>query len=284
MRPWPDNVNQSNNIENPPMDHTGHFLHRIDQADGPGLIAFVVDALPPEQETVWHRHVRGQFMYVESGLICVRTRHGLWTLTPHRVGWMPPGEEHTANVVQASRGWGVFVAPHAAAGMPSDPSVLGTNELMRALVHRAAAWADSDQLDDEQQRIMEVLMDEMRRARIADYPLHLPMPDDRRLVRIAHSLLSQPETHRNLEAWASWAGLSSRTLSRLFRRETGCSFAQWRQQARLSRALERLAVGEPVAEVADALGYGSVSAFVAMFRRHFGQPPARYFAQRSAPA
>jgi AraC-like DNA-binding protein len=248
------------------------------------LIAFVVDDLPPEQESSWHSHLRGQFMYVESGLVCVRTRLGLWTLTPHRVGWMPPGEEHTVSVIQPTRGWGAFVAPQAATGMPSEPSVLGANELMRALVHRAANWADSDQLDSEQQHIMEVLMDEMRRARIADHPLHLPMPEDRRLMRVAQNLLTQPHDNRSLEAWADWAGLSARSLSRLFRRETGCSFAQWRQQARLSRALERLAVGDPVSEVADALGYGSVSAFVAMFRRHFGQPPARYFAQRSAPA
>jgi len=265
------------------MGHAEHF-QRIERADGPGLIAFVVDDLPPEGESQWHRHVRGQFMYVESGLVCVRTRLGWWTLTPHRVGWMPPGEEHTASVIQSTRGWGMFVAPQAAIGMPEEPAVLGANELMRALVHRASAWADSDRLDDEQQRIMDVLMDEMRRARIADYPLHLPMPADRRLLRIALGLLAEPHDNRSLEAWANWAGLSSRSLSRLFRSETGCSFAQWRQQARLSRALEQLAVGDPVAEVADSLGYVSVSAFVAMFRRQFGQPPARYFAQRHAPA
>ena len=71
-------------------------------------------------------------------------------------------------------------------------------------------------------------------------------------------------------------------MSRLFRAETALSFAQWRQQARLSRGLEHLAEGMLVAAVADALGYVSVSAFVAMFRRNFGQPPARYFAQHPA--
>jgi AraC-like DNA-binding protein len=48
--------------------------------------------------------------------------------------------------------------------------------------------------------------------------------------------------------------------------------------------LQPLAAGTPVAAVADALGYVSVSAFVAMFRRNFGQPPARYFAGRPLPA
>lgn len=266
------------------MDAARQF-QRIERAHGPGLIAYVVDDMAPDAESVWHRHVRGQFMYVETGLVCVRTRAGMWALTAHHVGWMPPAEEHTVTVVEPTRGWGVFVAPWAAASMPSTPSVLGANELMRALVHRAASWADVDELDDGQQRIMDVLLDEMRRARIPDGPLHLPMPEDRRLLRIAQALLAEPHDTRKLEAWAGWAGLSPRSLSRLFRSETGCSFAQWRQQARLVRALERLADGDAVAEVAevaDAMGYASASAFVAMFRRHFGQSPGRYVMARSS--
>lgn len=139
MRPpvWPDDVIRSNNVAKPPMDHSPH-ARRLEDAHGPALIAFVVEDLPPEQESVWHRPLRGQFMYVESGLVCVCTRLGLWTLTPHRLGWMPPGEEHTVSVVQHICGWGVFVAPHAIIGMPAEPSVLGANELIRALVHRAA--------------------------------------------------------------------------------------------------------------------------------------------------
>ncbi|MFP3561286.1 AraC family transcriptional regulator, partial [Paraburkholderia sp. SIMBA_049] len=85
-------------------------------------------------------------------------------------------------------------------------------------------------------RMSIVLLDEMRRA--PHEPLHLPMPRDRRLLRIANAILGQPHDSRTLDAWAEWAGLSARTLSRLFVAETGTSFAQWRQQARLTHALE----------------------------------------------
>jgi methylphosphotriester-DNA--protein-cysteine methyltransferase len=43
-------------------------------------------------------------------------------------------------------------------------------------------------------------------------------------------------------------------------KETGMTFGQWRQQARLLRALELLATGEKVIDVALALGYESPSA------------------------
>lgn len=58
------------------------------------------------------------------------------------------------------------------------------------------------------------------------------------------------------------------------------SFAEWRQQARLVHSLEKLAQGDTVGNVADALGYATASNFIAMFRRAFGETPARYFAKR----
>jgi len=174
----------------------------------------------------------------------------------------------------------VFVAPLDCGCLPIEPCVLGVTELMRALVRRASSWVWETQLDESQERITAVLLEEICSAQRER--LHLPMPVDRRALRIAVALLENPNDNRGLDERAAWAGLSSRSLSRLFRSETALSFAQWRQLARLSRGLERLADGEPVSAVADALGYASVSAFVAMFRRSFGQPPARYFAAQSA--
>lgn len=259
----------------------GDALRQLERADGPALIAFVVDRDDDGMsggESEWHRHVRGQFFYLEKGLISVRTHEGAWTLPPHRVGWLPPGVMHTVRMSETSRGWGVYVAPEAACGLPETTCILNANDLMRALVHRAATWSNQDELSTEQERVLAVLMDEMRHA--PHEPLHLNMPTDRRLQRIAHAVLERPDDVRSLDQWADWAGVSARTVSRLFRAQTGVSFAQWRQQARLTRGLERLAAGEPVATVADALGYASVSAFVAMFRRSFGLSPGRYFSER----
>ena len=268
------------------MSHGDAMFERIENADGPPLIAFLVDGSgghePHVEESDWHRHARGQFFYVERGMVSIRTRAGAWALPPQRVGWMPPGELHTVRMSAALRGWGVFVAPQAADGMPGHTCVLGANDLMRALVLRAADWAMLDVLDEQQERLLRVLMDELRRA--PPMPPQLNLPSDRRVLRVAHAVLEHPQDDRSLEEWAAWGGLSARNLSRLFRRETGASFAQWRQQARLGHALELLADGTAVSQVADALGYASVSAFVAMFRRAFGQSPGRYFERMPASA
>ena len=72
------------------------------------------------------------------------------------------------------------------------------------------------------------------------------------------------------------AGQGHGSFTRLFRRETGMSFADWRQQACLSVALPRLAEGVAVTAVALDLGYDSPASFSTMFKRVLGVSPSRY--------
>lgn len=249
----------------------------LEQADGPPLLAFLAHKpLALEHAVDWHRHVRGQVICVDEGLLNTRTEHGQWSLPPGCAGWMPPQAMHTVQIAGPLRGYVLLVAPAACAALPDRPCVIGLNGLLRELLLRVAAWGVPEALDAEQQRICAVLLDELRQAPIER--LHLPMPSDRRLLRIAAQLLATPADGRSLAQWAHWAGLSPRSLSRHFRDETGLGFAGWRQQARLAEALRQLTDGASVADVAHRLGYSSSSAFVTAFRGHFGHPPARYLA------
>ncbi|MBB5371264.1 MULTISPECIES: helix-turn-helix domain-containing protein [unclassified Janthinobacterium] len=252
-----------------------------EQADGPPLIVLWSDDGPKSQfqlgtrEVDWHRHVRGQMMCVESGVVHVRTRQGSWILPPHRAGWLPPGQEHKVSIAGSMSGWSLLLAPDACAGLPAQPCVIGSSEVLVAMVRRAATWPQQAPLTAAQQRMMAVLLDELADA--PQEPLHLPMPADRRLLAVAKAVLAQPDSQRSLQEWALWGAMSARTLSRLFPAETGMSFAQWRTQAGLLHALERLAHGDAVAEIAHSLGYATPSNFIAMFRRSLGVSPGRYF-------
>ncbi|MDV5357558.1 AraC family transcriptional regulator [Enterobacter asburiae] len=145
--------------------------------------------------------------------------------------------------------------------------------LLREAVARAAGFQEMT-LTPSQERLAGVIIDEI--GALPEVDLGLPMPQDPRLIRIAHALTARPDEDRRLEAWAAWAGISSRTLSRRFSAETGFSFSEWRQRVRLLRALELLAAGKPVTAIALELGYDNVSAFIALFSRVFGTTPGRY--------
>jgi AraC-like DNA-binding protein len=259
------------------------FSETAERIDGPPVIAFWGSKEPGDEhhmamrEIGWHSHRRGQFFCVESGLVRIRTEHGSWILPPRRVGWVPPDALHEVTITGRLTGWGAMLSPAAAEGLPPHACVMAASDLLRSLVRKAMTFATVDLLSPEQERLAAVLLDEIRMA--PQEPLHLPMPSDARLVCLAMTLLESPSDDRSFAALTRGVGISERTGRRLFLAETGMTFLQWRQQAKLTLALERLVRGETVGEVADQLGYATPSNFIAMFRRAFGAPPARYFAR-----
>jgi AraC-like DNA-binding protein len=270
----------------------GHTIERaferFDIADGPPLVAFwgkevaESDLHLHQMEVDWHSHVRGQLFCVENGLVRIETRHEALLYPLHRLGWMPPNLDHKIAISGTLRGWGVLLRPDLCACLPPEPCVMGASTLLRALVERAADWTDPAEVTPDRARLIEVMLDEIRGA--PRQQLHLPMPRDPRALRIAERLVARPDLSDTLEELARWAGLSERTARRVFHAETNMHFSHWRQQMRLTLAMERLARGEPVNAVADAVGYASPSNFIAMFRRAFGLSPARFFTDRSGPA
>jgi AraC-like DNA-binding protein len=116
-------------------------------------------------------------------------------------------------------------------------------------------------------------MDALRLA--PDQPLHLTLPRDPRLRRIADRLLAEPGLSRDLARLAAQDGLTQRSASRMFLAETGMGLGAWCQQLRLLAGSRLLAEGCTVGEVSDALGYGQESAFIAMFKRCTGRSPGK---------
>ncbi|RKP46168.1 AraC family transcriptional regulator [Pararobbsia silviterrae] len=225
------------------------------------------------RDTAPHSHARGQLMGAISGLVSVGLDKQHWVVPAIHAIWIPPHHTHSIRSHGPFSGWSVFVRESRCATLPPTPRAIRTNPLLREAIHRAATWPGID-LNPAQTHIAEVILEEIASA--DEVALGLPEPEDPRLVRIAQALTRDLADDRRLEAWAQWAGVAPRTLSRKFAAETGLSFAQWRQQARVLRALELLADDVPVTTIALELGYDNVSAFIDMFRRVMGVTPGRY--------
>lgn len=106
----------------------------------------------------------------------------------------------------------------------------------------------------------------------------MALPADKRLRSLCEAVIDQPARHATLAGWAAEVGASQRTVARLFRDELQTSFAQWRQQVLLAKALQLAARKRPMSHIAAELGYASASAFTAMVTRSVGMPPSRFFA------
>ncbi|MEP7456679.1 helix-turn-helix transcriptional regulator [Phyllobacterium sp. SB3] len=199
---------------------------------------------------------------------------GRWVVPATHAAWIPPHMDHQLLSHGPFEGWSVYVSEELCSKLPSRPFIIKITGLLREAVTRSMSW-ENPRLTPAEQRIADVILDEIAQA--PEEPFSLPMPIDTRLVRIANALIKHPHDNRRMHEWAAWAAIAPRTLSRRFHKETGYSFMEWRQRARLMRALELLSEKTQVTTIAFDLGYDNVSAFISMFRKTFGVTPGRYF-------
>lgn len=227
-------------------------------------------------DTGVHSHPHAQLSHALQGVMVVSTTQGLWVVPPTRALWMPPEVPHRLRTIGTVKMRMAFVRPDVAQDLPQRCSVIGVSALLRELILAAIAITPPYDDDSRNGRLMRLLLDEMRQ--VPTLPLHLPTPADPRLREIADAITREPHERTTAVQWAARLRIDPKTLHRMFVREVGMTFGEWRQQAKLLAALEMLAAGVKVLDVALELGYASPSAFATMFKRQFGVAPSSFFA------
>jgi len=227
-----------------------------------------------------HAHTWHQLLYAVRGVMTLSAAGGSWIVPVHRGAWIPAAVEHAIRMSGAVSMRTLYIDPLVARDLPRTCRTVDVSPLLRELVLDVVGRGSLDRRVPSERHLLDVLLDQIRGIRPGG--VHLPEPRDARARRVADLLEDDPSDRRTLAALARGSGASERTLQRLFRSETGMSFAGWRQQLRLGRALQRLAAGSSVTSVALDTGYASVSAFVSIFRRTFGQTPGRYLREVDA--
>ncbi|MBP0444601.1 helix-turn-helix domain-containing protein [Roseomonas sp. SSH11] len=241
-----------------------------DAVDRP-LAAFRRDYTEGES-TGRHNHARAQLIYALRGVMRITTDAASFVVPAGRALWVPAGEPHSVAIVGLVAMRALFLREDAARAGPRGVAVLAASPLLRELI---LAACDEPLEWDEHGRgghLAALMLDEIRRA--PSLPFGVPEPREPRLARLAAALRADPACPLSLEEWAERIGASPRSLSRLFRAETGLSFGAWRQQLRLAEAAALLAQGMPPARAGAAVGYASAPAFGAAFRAAFGVTPA----------
>lgn len=229
------------------------------------------ESLAPGSWTDEHCHPWCQLSYATSGVLGVRTPVGDYVAPPRFAVWIPPDLPHQVVNRRQTEMRSLYLAPAVASGLPGECSVLEMSPLARELIRRCGELAVEYDEAGPAGRLVAVLLDELASLRRASF--RLPLPQDRRLGAICTALQEHPDDARSLAGWAAQAGASERTLARLFVKETGLGFGEWRQRLRLLLSLDALEAGDSVTTVALAHGYESTSAFIAAFRGVFGVTP-----------
>jgi AraC-like DNA-binding protein len=225
-------------------------------------------ALRPAVPGGWHRVLAtraGACFARAAGLLATVTpRHGLF------VADGVPVELHVADTVEVRM---LYLRASRASASTALARAVVVTPLLRELIERNVERGALDDADARDRHLIDVVFDEA--AALAEAPFALAFPSDPRALRAAEQSLASLAAPPPLAQLAALAGTSARTLERLFLVQTGCSVGRWQRRMRLLAAGRAIAGGASVTDAAYDAGYGSLSAFIAAFRRTFGTTPGR---------
>ena len=223
----------------------------------------------------WHYHDQQQLVYPSRGVLAISTTLGTWIVPPQRAVWIP------ARVAHAHQAHGPTQMRTLAFPVSLDPpgldrpAVFTVSGLLREVIAELTSAADPAYSPRQRGDLERVALGQVRR--VGQLPVLLPALTDDRLRAVAECFRRDPADDRTLAALGAAVGASERTLTRLFRQETGMSFPQWRTQFRLLHSLVLLAAGTSVTSTALACGWATPSAFIETFHHAFGSTPGRFF-------
>ncbi|HZZ10268.1 MAG TPA: helix-turn-helix transcriptional regulator [Paraburkholderia sp.] len=223
-----------------------------------------------------HSHTWAQVLYAVSGVMWVETGREALVVPPQRAVWLPAGTVHSIHMMSDVEMRNLYLHERNVGHLSRRSDVFEVNGLLRELItsiagHEGAQTRDDTYLD----AAYRLAMLELGHAPRSSLRIALPDASDRRLDALCRAVIAQPSIAISFEQHAASVGASVRTLARLFTRELGIGFAEWRRQVQLAVAVSQLAEGHSVSTIARALGF-QPSSFSDMFRRELGTPPTAF--------
>ena len=238
---------------------------------GPGIVS---DVLSTVQAQEWsdHDHEWHELLWGTRGTLTAETGDGFFAVAARQGLWIPARVIHRVTAASGTTFYCSYLRPDLGAHL-TRATITDISPLLAELLselHRAVLDPDAR---ENAERLVPALL-----APVLHPSLEVPLPQDDRARRVAQALLADPGDARSLVDWGRFAGSSERNLSRIFRTETGRSFAEWRTDARMRTAVEMLVAGLPVGAVGRRIGYSTPSAFVHAFGSRFGRTPGAFCA------
>lgn len=140
-----------------------------------------------------HYHNCAQLIHSLSGVVQVDTRLGSWVVPPGRGVWLPAQMVHSLRITGKVAARTLFIDPLARADLPAQCQVVQISPLLRELIISAMDIAPGYPPGGRDERVMELILDELRVLPIL--PLHLPEPRDAPLLALCRHMqqtLAQP--------------------------------------------------------------------------------------------
>lgn len=223
-----------------------------------------------------HFHKTGQLSLTLGGVMYVRAETRLFIVPPQMAIFIPKNTSHYHIMRKDLVLNTLYLSEKYTKNLPKKVTLLTITDLAKNLILRITQLKGSDLETKETKRLLATLIDELKNTTVIDYS-ELPLSDNPIILKVYQQFNQANTTYPSIEELAKLVHISSRTLLRIFKQETGMSFIIWKQRFLFIKALELLQKYGRTNIVAYKLGYNSESAFISMFKKmSAGKLPSDY--------
>jgi AraC-like DNA-binding protein len=224
-----------------------------------------------------HSHPFIQFLYAREGVLYISVAHGFYIMPACYGLWIPayvPHQVHTASEVMLER-FDIESDYFSSPGEISEIKLVVVNDFARSFIHYITqTLPESYDASGKEGLLISRLLDVLNDLPTAQFSI--PWPSTPALLEMCQIISESLDSPHLLGTWAKHVGMSSRTFSRHFIKETGTTFSSWKRRNRLLQSIVLLRQSRSVTEIALILGYSSTSAYTYAFRQFFGVSPSRF--------
>ena len=233
--------------------------------------------------TELHSHSKMQLLYAEGGIIHIFTKEQHWYLPSRCCMLIPAHIEHRlfSNSAHVELYDIYMELEKTDADFYREPVIFLATEMMREMILFTKDWSGPIDKVKQPSRMyflkgLKSILPEAAIA-VANFPIQHPYPNDARLISIAQYLKQHIAETNSFEDISRRFGFSSRSLSRLFKEKMGMNYVRFLRALRLSTAVELMAEKRyNLNEIAQRVGYSSISAFSNVFERTMGIRPTEF--------
>lgn len=224
-----------------------------------------------------HQHKKGQLLFAPKGCMSFALDNSMVILPPTKAVWIPPLTQHRAMMTNVVAYRSLYFDDKTFE-CPNDIVMIEVNELLKAIIDKMARW-EWDTPKNEMKNTTALFWEEFYAAQ--RHSFQLPLPTNHRFKKFREQLMQDAFVVPSLTSVADFIGASTKTVTRLFKAETGMSYQDWKLQWRLLKAIELLSRNMQVNDVSHWLGFSSDSAFIAFFKKQTGQTPLSFMKKKA---
>lgn len=221
-----------------------------------------------------HRHQKGQLSFVEDGVVYLEVDNQHFVIPAKHYVWIPKDREHQLRVSYSATQLHSFYFANTEGKFYEKFGIYPASNLIIELIKFSERW--NQQFINFHQPLANVLktLFELIALQPASVQIKLPIANSTQMEAITDYIQANYAQSLSLQTMTEQFNMSERSFCRLFKKSLNTTFLQYLKTVRVINAIELLVkTNMSIYEIANAVGYESLSAFSTIFLEYTHKRP-----------